>query len=52
MKVQSIKLVFIAINLDRNALNSNEGKPIRHFVSKPGVCFTLDKSALVGGIYS
>ena len=41
----------IAINLDRMALNSNEkGKPIRHFVSEPGICSTSISRALVSGI--
>jgi len=41
----------IAVNLDRIALNSNdEGKPIRHFVSEPGVCSTSISRALVSGI--
>ena len=40
----------IATNLDRIALNSNEGKPIRHFVSEPGVCSTSISRALATGI--
>ena len=40
----------IAINLDRIALNSNEGKLIRHFVSEPGICSTSISRALVSGI--
>ena len=40
----------IATNLDRIALNSNEGKPIRHFVSEPGICSTSISRALVSGI--
>lgn len=40
----------IAINLDRMALNSNGGKPIRHFVSEPGVCSTSIARALASGI--
>lgn len=42
----------IAINLDRMALNSNGngGKPIRHFVSEPGVCSTSISRALVSGV--
>ena len=40
----------IATNLDRIALNSNEEKPIRHFVSEPGVCSTSISKALASGI--
>ena len=40
----------IATNLDRIALNSNERKPIRHFVSEPGVCSTSISLALASGI--
>jgi hypothetical protein len=40
----------IAINLDRMALNSNEGKSIRHFISEPGICSTSISRALVSGI--
>ena len=39
----------MAINLDRIALSSNEGKPIRHFVSEPGVCSTSISRALASG---
>ena len=41
----------MAINLDRMALNSKEGKLIRHFVSEPGVCSTSIARALVSGIF-
>jgi len=41
----------IVTNLDRMALNSNEGKPIRHFVSEPGVCSTSIALALASGIF-
>ena len=40
----------IATNLNRIALDSNKGKPIRHFVSEPGVCSTSISRALVTGI--
>ena len=40
----------IGTNLDRIALNSNEGKPIRHFVSEPGICSTPISRALATGI--
>ena len=40
----------IATNLDRIGLNSNEGRPIRHFVSEPGVCSTSISRGLATGI--
>lgn len=40
----------IATNLDRIALKSNEGKPIRHFVSEPGICHSTISRALATGI--
>ena len=39
----------IAINLDRMALNSHEGKRIRHLVSHPGVCDTSISQTLAPG---
>lgn len=41
----------IATNLDHMALNSNEEKPILHFVSEPGVCSTSIALALASGIF-
>ena len=38
----------IATNLDRIALNLDKGKPIRHFISEPGLCDTSISRALIG----
>lgn len=43
----------IATNLDRKALSrelNNGEKPIRHFISEPGVCSTSISQALASGI--